>query len=65
MANERLFIKLEPRSISACASIPHKLSSFMADALQHQVDVFEQSRNADIILDLAPTGTGKTKAGLT
>lgn len=37
----------------------------MADALQHQVDVFEQSRNADIVLDLAPTGTGKTKAGLT
>lgn len=65
MANERLLIKLEPRSISAFASIPHKLSSFMADALQHQVDVFEKSENADIILDLAPTGTGKTKAGLT
>jgi CRISPR-associated endonuclease/helicase Cas3 len=32
--------------------------------LQHQVDVFEKSRNHDIIMDLAPTGTGKTKAGL-
>jgi CRISPR-associated endonuclease/helicase Cas3 len=30
-----------------------------------KLTVFEQSENADIILDLAPTGTGKTKAGLT
>ncbi|NJN12758.1 MAG: type I-D CRISPR-associated helicase Cas3' [Richelia sp. RM1_1_1] len=37
----------------------------MGNALQHQVDVFEKSLNADIILDLASTGTGKTKAGLT
>jgi CRISPR-associated endonuclease/helicase Cas3 len=64
MANQSLFIQLEPRSISACASLPKDLA-FMSHALQHQVDVFEQSRNADIILDLAPTGTGKTKAGLT
>ncbi|MGI2906992.1 type I-D CRISPR-associated helicase Cas3' [Tolypothrix sp. VBCCA 56010] len=64
MSNENLFITFEPRSISACASLPTELS-FMGDALQHQVDVFEKSRNADIILDLAPTGTGKTKAGLT
>lgn len=64
MTNERLSIKLEPRSISACASLPSELS-FMDDALQHQVEVFEQSRHADIVLDLAPTGTGKTKAGLT
>lgn len=64
MANQSLFIELEPRSISACTSLPEQLS-FMGDALQHQVDVFEQSRHADIILDLAPTGTGKTKAGLT
>ncbi|WP_341531597.1 type I-D CRISPR-associated helicase Cas3' (plasmid) [Nostoc sp. UHCC 0302] len=64
MSNQRLVIRLEPRSISACASLPGELS-FMKNALQHQVDVFEQSKDADIILDLAPTGTGKTNAGLT
>ncbi|BAY79430.1 DEAD/DEAH box helicase domain-containing protein (plasmid) [Nostoc linckia NIES-25] len=63
MSNQKLVIRLEPRSISACAS-PEKIS-FIRNALQHQLDVFEQSKNADIILDLAPTGTGKTKAGLT
>lgn len=64
MTYERLFTRLEPCSISTCRALPSELS-FMDDALQHQVDVFEQSRNADIVLDLAPTGTGKTKAGLT
>lgn len=64
MTHERLITTLEPRSISACASLPNELS-FMSDALQHQVDVFEQSYHADIVLNLAPTGTGKTKAGLT
>ncbi len=64
MANQRLVTKLEPRSIFACASLPDKLS-FIKNALQHQVEVFEKSRDADIILDLAPTGTGKTKAGFT
>lgn len=62
MSNQKLVIRLEPRSISACVStdkIP-----FIKNALQHQLDVFEQSKDADIILDLAPTGTGKTKAGL-
>ncbi len=63
MSNQNLVIRLEPRSISACAS-PDKIS-FIRNALQHQLDVFEQSKDADIILDLAPTGTGKTKAGLT
>ncbi|WP_413174227.1 type I-D CRISPR-associated helicase Cas3' [Anabaena azotica] len=63
MSNQKLVIRLEDRSISACAS-PDKLS-FIKNALKHQVDVFEQSQDADIILDLAPTGTGKTKAGLT
>ncbi|MEG4442434.1 type I-D CRISPR-associated helicase Cas3' [Microcoleus sp. AT9_B5] len=58
-----LKIKLEPASISACAQLPPKLE-FMGQALQHQVDVYEASENNDIILDLAPTGTGKTKAGL-
>lgn len=64
MANEKLLITLEPKSIAACAPLPEQLS-FMGRALQHQVDVFERSRNHDIILDLAPTGTGKTRAGLT
>ncbi|BAZ29220.1 DEAD/DEAH box helicase domain-containing protein [Cylindrospermum sp. NIES-4074] len=64
MSNQKLVIRLEPRSISACASLPDELS-FMENALQHQVDVFKQSKDADIILDLAPTGTGKTNAGLT
>ncbi|MBO3458937.1 type I-D CRISPR-associated helicase Cas3' [Aetokthonos hydrillicola Thurmond2011] len=64
MANGRLVTKLEPRSIFACKSPPEKIS-FITHALQHQVDVFEKSRDADIILNLTPTGTGKTKAGLT
>jgi CRISPR-associated endonuclease/helicase Cas3 len=42
MARENLVTKLEPRSISACASLPNELA-FMKNALQHQVDVFEQS----------------------
>ncbi|MGB3642607.1 MAG: type I-D CRISPR-associated helicase Cas3' [Rivularia sp. (in: cyanobacteria)] len=62
--SNNLFINLEPRSISACASLPGELS-FMNDALQHQVDLFEKSKNADILVNLSPTGTGKTKAGLT
>lgn len=64
MANQ-LNILLEPASITACleTDIPQELK-FMGKALQHQVDVFEAAKNHDIILDLAPTGTGKTKAGL-
>ena len=61
---QNMQINLEPRNISASTNLPHELE-FMGDALQHQVDVFEQSRDANIILDLAPTGTGKTKAGFT
>lgn len=64
MSNQKLFIRLEPRSIPASTYLPDELS-FMGNALQHQVDVFVKSKDADIILDLAPTGTGKTKAGLT
>lgn len=63
MTNKTLVTKLEPRSISGCASLPDELS-FMNNALQHQVDVFEQSRNADITINVAPTGTGKTNSGL-
>jgi CRISPR-associated endonuclease/helicase Cas3 len=64
MAHEPLVIILEPKSIAACVDLPPELA-FMGQALQHQVEVFEQARNHDIILDLAPTGTGKTKAALT
>ena len=64
MSNNNLFINLEPRSISACEFLPDELS-FMNNGLQHQVDSFEQSKNCDILINLSPTGTGKTKAGLT
>jgi CRISPR-associated endonuclease/helicase Cas3 len=61
----QLNMTLEPASIATCleTDIPQELK-FMGNALQHQVDVFEAAKNHDIILDLAPTGTGKTKAGL-
>lgn len=64
MAHESLSITLEPKSIAACVNLCPELA-FMGQALQHQVEVFEQARNHDIILDLAPTGTGKTKAAFT
>ncbi len=63
MTNKTLFTKLESCSISGCASLPNELS-FKTNALQHQVEVFEKSRNADIIINIAPTGTGKTDSGL-
>lgn len=64
---DRLLLNLEPASIAAC--VPDKLTAehrqiFGDRALQHQVEVYEAARNSDLILDLAPTGTGKTKAGL-
>jgi CRISPR-associated endonuclease/helicase Cas3 len=55
-------IELEPKSIASCK--PPEELKFLGRTLQHQVDVFEKSRDHDIIMDLAPTGTGKTKAGL-
>ncbi|HEY9658426.1 MAG TPA: hypothetical protein V6C65_08235, partial [Allocoleopsis sp.] len=64
MANEKLTFSLEPKSIAACVNLPSKLS-FLGQALQHQVDVFKKAEDHDIILDLAPTGTGKTKAAFT
>lgn len=59
----QLQIKLEAADIGACSNIPPELA-FMGKALQHQVDVYQQAKTHDIILDLAATGTGKTKAGL-
>lgn len=64
MALEKLTILLEAKSIAACTDLPSELA-FMGQALQHQVDVFEKARDHDIILDFAPTGTGKTKAAFT
>lgn len=64
MTYEPISIQLEPRSIAACDSSPSALQSCLKNALQHQVDVFEAAKDHDIVLDLAPTGTGKTKAGL-
>ncbi|MBD2038302.1 type I-D CRISPR-associated helicase Cas3' [Leptolyngbya sp. FACHB-321] len=64
MAYNPIAMQLEPRSIAACKEPPSALH-FLKNALQHQVDVFEAAKDHDIILDLAPTGTGKTKAGLT
>lgn len=64
MTYDPISIQLEPRSIAACNEPPLELH-FLKNALQHQVDVFEAAKDHDIILDLAPTGTGKTKAGLT
>jgi CRISPR-associated endonuclease/helicase Cas3 len=62
-----LRIDLEPRSIAACpdSDLPSSLlKAFKHETLQHQVDVYHAAADHDIILDLAPTGTGKTKAGL-
>lgn len=57
-------IQLESSSIAQCLDIPPELKSYMPRALQHQVDVFTQAKTHDIILNFAPTGTGKTEAGL-
>lgn len=64
MAYEKLSITLEAKRIAACIAPPPELT-FIGQALQHQVDVFQKARDHDIILDLAPTGTGKTKAAFT
>jgi CRISPR-associated endonuclease/helicase Cas3 len=62
--NNTIKITLESASIASCVNIPPELKKFMEKALQHQVDVYEAAKTKDIILDLAPTGTGKTDAGL-
>jgi CRISPR-associated endonuclease/helicase Cas3 len=62
-----LKIQLEPRSISTCPNpgLPSNLlNAFEHGVLQHQAEVYEAAKTHDIVLDLAPTGTGKTKAGL-
>lgn len=64
MVYEPITIPLEPRSIASCPEPPPELQTCLKNVLQHQVDVYEAAKDHDIILDLAPTGTGKTKAGL-
>ncbi len=62
-----LKIALESTSIAKYPDhdLPTALQrAFDNRALQHQVDVYRAAVNHDIIADLAPTGTGKTKAGL-
>lgn len=62
-----LKIQLEPRSIATSPNpdLPAELlNAFEHGVLQHQAEVYEAATTHDIILDLAPTGTGKTKAGL-
>lgn len=63
MVYESISINLEAKTIAECQNIPDDLR-FMGRALQHQVDVFLAACDHDIVLDLAPTGTGKTQAGL-
>ncbi|MGG6293637.1 type I-D CRISPR-associated helicase Cas3' [Leptolyngbya sp. AN02str] len=62
-----LKIELEPRSIASCPNpdVPPTIqNAFPYGMLQHQVEVYQAAEDHDIILDLAPTGTGKTSAGL-
>lgn len=62
-----LKIQLEPRNIASCPEPdipPEIVRAFPYGMLQHQVDVYKAAEQHDIILDLAPTGTGKTSAGL-
>jgi len=62
-----LKIQLEPQSIATCFNPdlpPELLNAFEHGVLQHQFEVYKAAKTHDIVLDLAPTGTGKTKAGL-
>ena len=64
---DSLRIQLEARSIATCSNpdIPNNiLEAFEHGLLQHQIDLYDAAADHDIVLDLAPTGTGKTKAGL-
>ena len=60
-------LQLEPRFIAACSDkeIPIELiSAYKGKALQHQIALYLAAKDHDIVLNCAPTGTGKTKAGL-
>jgi CRISPR-associated endonuclease/helicase Cas3 len=65
MKIEPISLSLEAKDIAVYQSdLPPELTRCIPNPLQHQVDVFHAAKNSDLILDLAPTGTGKTKAGL-
>uniref|UniRef100_UPI0033417C79 type I-D CRISPR-associated helicase Cas3' n=1 Tax=Prochlorothrix hollandica TaxID=1223 RepID=UPI0033417C79 len=67
MSLTNLTLPLEARTIAPCPNPdlpPHLLRAFGTGVLQHQAAVYRAAADHDIVLDLAPTGTGKTKAGL-
>ncbi|MFP4653962.1 MAG: type I-D CRISPR-associated helicase Cas3' [Phormidium sp.] len=60
-----LNVTLEPAQIAVGtdAAFPEALKRvFEGKVLQHQQDLYEAAKNHDLLLDLAPTGTGKTNA---
>lgn len=60
-------VQLGPRAIATCPHPdmpPELVKAFGDGVLQHQNEVYLAAKDHDIVLDLAPTGTGKTKAGL-
>ena len=64
---DSLNVLLEPRHIATCPHPdmpPELVKAFGHGVLQHQNEVYLAAKDHDIVLDLAPTGTGKTKAGL-
>lgn len=61
-----LNVTLEPAQIAVGtdAGFPEALKrAFGGKVLQHQQNLYEAAKTHDLLLDLAPTGTGKTKAG--
>lgn len=60
-----LNVTLEPAQIAVGtdAGFSEALKqAFEGKVLQHQQDLYEAAKTHDLLLDLAPTGTGKTKA---
>ena len=60
-----LNVTLEPAQIAVGtdAAFPEALKRvFGGKVLQHQQDLYEAAKSHDLLLDLAPTGTGKTNA---
>jgi CRISPR-associated endonuclease/helicase Cas3 len=60
-------IMLEGTTIGVCQQVPAELTFLQEPnrpVLAHQVHLYQQSAQSDILFDLAPTGTGKTQAGL-
>jgi CRISPR-associated endonuclease/helicase Cas3 len=65
MSIQPISLSLEAKDIAAYrGELSTELTKALKHPLQHQIEVFEAAKDHDLILDLAPTGTGKTKAGL-